>query len=1812
MRTYLQSAWEYVARLNGSLNSLKANVLYHLLKADLNTGQPNLERFKAYLELPRPLGHVHHDIVRSQIGLRYPCNLSEDYTNVVGLPPVFEEMALVRSYLHHFLRDSETPELFVQYFEDEFLKKEFARIKIVNGMGDWERWSKVLNPAEYKELVERVEIEFAETNPTLFGAEEQVGLDIDIKNANELIIKVFEINVDNYLRQMGRMVDTNINLDGLIPNWQRTQKLDQAPAIRKRHRFEFAELKKPGVYIIDFTGNGRSCRALVQKGRLAVTQRVTGVGHVFCVFDELGNLVKGANASLGNRRFEADEDGFIVVPFTTKSVEAKLIINHGSLATLTPFQHLEEKYELRAGFYVDREQLLKHRQAELVIRPSLLVAGEQIKMRDRLNEVSVTITTTNHEGHESQRTYSDIRLNDEGETTLAFQVPPRVGNVSFTLSASIRNTSLDRDDSLKAVHEYTINQIDQSDEIVDFHLLRNADQFVFEILGLTGEVRERQVVQVELKHQAFQRPITETLQSDESGRVYLGSLTEIEQVTASVGGGSQRTWSLSSLDQNMYFQTVTAIEGKPVLCAFPDSLTEAQRSEVCLFELRDSLIARNLTDQVKRNENLVLLTDLTAGDYLLQFGNSNQAIQISVTNGQQVGGYFVGRHRILEVAKAIPLSIGDPEIAGDDKLQLKLFGANDRTRVHIMATRYVPRFSAFEQLNRGGNLEPIFYRRGVNFNAYVSGRRIGDEYRYVIDRQSTPKFPGNMLDRPSLLLAPWSLGPTDNLEQQIQSGDFFQEAAKQELDSLARREQAAKVVSPDADFANLDFLFDESILLPNLRADQDGLVQIELAKLNDKTHLTILVVDDGNMVQRAMSFPAKQLKARNLRLLESYDATQSVAQRKSLEIIPANQAFEVNNVLTGRFRGYSDLKSVFRLFQGLPRGSNLSEWRFLLEWPKLTEEERLEKYGKFACHELNFYLWKKDRPFFDKHVKPFLANKFQKTFLDRWLLEEDLSQYLEPQQFAKLNPFEKILLADRMEDRQADILKQLSDQLEFRPLDQNWLDGLFDAAIANSPLDQMDATRKLSEKLIAEDPAIRVESKDLGRERNNESPAFAPVPMAAGKGGGGMGGERARSRPSDDKQQSGISIARMGGEIGRRELASDQLKKAAEDEFETVSESLRFDQKLEALNGKPGRRFYRQVAPTEEWVENNYYRLRPQSSSAELVSINQFRLDWARHEKQAPFLSTHFVQATSNFREMLLALAVLDLPAESEEPALEFKENSLVWTAPTAAIMFHQQIKPTPKAEGTTTILVSENFFQKDDRSRTENGLTFDKFLAGPFATCTLYGGQVVITNPTSTPRVIEMLMQVPAGAIATSQSQQTRTIKLVLPAFNSTKFEYHFYFPAAGTFKHFPAHVADQEHVVAVAQQRQFEVRDDLSTTDKSTWAFVSQSASNEEVLTFLREKNLLNIQLDRIAFRMKDKAFYEQTISMLKKRCVYNHLLWSYSLLHHDLTGIAEYLVQEPQVRSRVGQFIDSPILQVDDFVDLDYDHREFWPLINIRTHQVRKDREILNQRIHHQYHRLLNYLARKPRLSMADQLSITYYLLLQDRVAESLDRFAKLNRDQTNGAMQYDYLDAYLKFYQADVDGAEQIANRYTAYPMPHWRNRFAAIGQQIAEIRGNESAVVDQDHAAQVQNQLAASAARFEFEVVEDQVRVEHQNLGQLVVNYYLMDAELLFSNNLFNSLNVSSFSMIRPNHSHRVELAEGATQSSCQIPTAFQNRNLLLEIRAGDQVNSKAVNSNALKVQMIESYGQLRVTSAKDGQALPKTYVKVLLNWRMVS
>jgi len=152
--------------------------------------------------------------------------------------------------------------------------------------------------------------------------------------------------------------------------------------------------------------------------------------------------------------------------------------------------------------------------------------------------------------------------------------------------------------------------------------------------------------------------------------------------------------------------------------------------------------------------------------------------------------------------------------------------------------------------------------------------------------------------------------------------------------------------------------------------------------------------------------------------------------------------------------------------------------------------------------------------------------------------------------------------------------------------------------------------------------------------------------------------------------------------------------------------------------------------------------------------------------------------------------------------------------------------------------------------------------------------------------------------------------------------------------------------------------------------------------------------LNLDDIAWRMKDKAWFGKAIALLNRRHTWSQTLWSYGLLHGDQVTLGEYLRHSP-FADRCGLRLVSPVLTLEPVERYAYQHLEYAPLVNARAHQVGARPKILNAAFREQYLRFLKVLSYQPAPGAEDKLALTIYLALQDRIGEAIDWFTRTDR-------------------------------------------------------------------------------------------------------------------------------------------------------------------------------------------------------------------------
>ncbi len=1852
-----KSAWFnrqllFVRTLSPAFNSLKANVLYNILKHKRSLGNWDRELLLEYLALPRPVSYLRREWTQAEMkkpGAR-AVNFNEDFRSFGCYAPIRQETPLVRSMLLHFFDSDENFDAFSKYLTDEFLKPIFAEAKLTAGKGDAEKWYSMLSTSQLKNLRERIDLSFAHQNKQSFAPNDKVNLKLWTKNVDKLMIKEFEINAFNYYIKNRQEVSTAIELDGLTATRERVVESDLPPIRRNLRSISFPNLKKRGVYVVEFIGNGISSRALIRKGTLRLLEKIGPAGHEFRILDEKNQICDEATLWFNDKEY-SHKDGVILIPFSNNPGSRTVILRDGNFASLARFNHLGENYKLQVGFHMDRESLRSGENTTLLVRPTLRLNGYPTSLK-LLEEIQLVITSYDHDNQPTRMEVPIENLDPREEFAHEFRVPERTHRVEAFVEAKVESLSGSKKVNLRDNFSISINGIDQSTQTASPLLHRSSNGFVLEIRGKNGEPFVDYSVPFSFKHVDFRRTRNHTLKTDEMGRIQLGFLPNIEWLQVSTPNTQKWELEKHSVGRSHLPTLIHAVLGDSVTLPFPRLGNRFPINEFSLFELRTNSFFVDHSDKISTLPGLIEISNLPAGNFMLNHHPTGRTVTIRITDGENRSGFAVSRHHILERNYGPPLSISSIE-AKEGKLHIRLANAHSSARLHVFGTAYTPIFDAHSLLQLNPIPTPSSMALAIPRTLYVEERDIGEEYRYVLERQGAGKFPGNLLPRPGLILNPWSVRSTDTQKKEAQAGADYADR-KDQADLLARAvEQIAAKISGLNDKTNLDFLEHGTLLLKNLRPNKDGVVIIDIPRDKGYRMLRFLALDPIQQVSLDLPLPDAGTIPRERRMVTDLDFKTAHAKQKQVSILEAEKDFKVEDFTTSRFRSIDSLRDAYDLLLTINGSSTVREFGFLMDWPELEENEKIEKYRTYACHELHFFIYRKDRKFFDKIIRPYLESKKEPTFLDDWFLQRDLSVYLDPFRFDQLNAFEKALLSTTRFASAKEMSRHLSEKSDLIKPDLDLFDRLFEIALNSGSLDQE-----------TDELASLAKSARKQAEIKRKSMALAPVPTAApmpmpnsgirfGKSSSGFLSANKEKMTAKGFLNNSLSRGvNANAEISfdstvalNDSIRSAPMEKLSEESsdlyFKAQKESMLKTKKSEKKNKnwfsysagysdavgggaandpfaarlglrKQARAFYRKMGKVMEWAESNYYRITIQNQNANLIPIHSFWSDYAKHlssDGKKPFLSGNFIYATRNANEMLLALSVLDLPFDPKKTETEIEERSVTIQPKQNLLLFHEQLLPSEQSK-KSEVLMSQRFYRLDSRYRYEKGERLDNFVDEEFLPGIPYGSIVVLTNPTSSRKKLRLLLHLPNGSMPLSKTRTVRSVPVTLEAYSTRTFESSFYFPQVGKFGLYPARASSEGKSVASAPLVTFQVVKELSKKDKTSWAWISQNGTDKDVLNYLNANNLNRTDLNQIAFRLRKeneggsgKSFYDRLLKQLDTRFHYHNTIWSYAFYHEDVNRFSEFLTKS-SFANQSGLWIESPLLNLDPVDRKWYEQLEYAPLVHARAHRLGKERRILNDRLRGQYLRLLDVCKYKPALTQQDHLILTYYLLAQDRIEEGLAHFDKIDRKEVREKLQYDYFAVNAAFYRLEIDKAEKIAKTYENFSIDRWQKLFGEAMAHLKEAKAVlDPQVVDDQERDQQMDQLADSEPSFSFELVDDQIRLEHKNIESAQIRFYPMEVELLFSRQPFAKNDADHFTLVSPDGEEGIEIGKDDKQTTYRLPEKYRRQNVMIEIEAGGKRKSEAYYANRLSTEVTEEYGRIRVLDKITGNPLPKVYVK---------
>eukprot|EP01119_Soliformovum_irregulare_P003284 TRINITY_DN1364_c0_g1_i10.p1 TRINITY_DN1364_c0_g1~~TRINITY_DN1364_c0_g1_i10.p1 ORF type:complete len:2094 (-),score=587.98 TRINITY_DN1364_c0_g1_i10:49-6330(-) len=1779
-KAYHQRLWNFVwVQLPPVRNPMKATLLYHILQSDRQDGVYDEDKFMDYIQFPRQASYMSRDYL-TKPSIRE--NIFSSNSPVGQLSPVPDDTPLVTDYLLHLLKDKNDIAPYQLYLDSTFLKRLFVLSKLSSGKVDPHIFD-LLTPAQRQEINDSVLIEFTAQNKEQFNVDDVVEVDLNIKNVKTLLIKVFEINTKIFYREEKRDIPTDINLDGLVPSHQEEHQLNLSASQMTERKFSFPSLKQRGVYVIEIIGNGKSSRAIVKKGYLRMVQRLTVAGHAITVFDEKEQIVKDAAIQLNDHTFQADQQGLIRIPYTSSTNYTQIIVSSGSFAELKDFQHMSESYNFQCGIFVDRESLIRLKRATVIVRPTLTVNGSVATLK-MLNQVKLIIKTYDQDHVESIKTVDNFKLKDGEESSYQFTVPDSLRTISIEVTGQIKTMAGEENQS--AHRSWEINSIDSTSEIGDIHLIRNEQGYAALFLGKTGDIKAKRVVTCQIRHNLVNQTISQILQTDDNGMIFLGHLENVSEIFI-----EDRPFDIRNGDYTTHPSVYQAPEGVDILIPFELSGKELWR-EVNLLEKRDYANYRDLTStNVTCRDGYLVISKLTPGDYTCHLKKQDKTVDIKVEKGTILDNYVCGPRRILQVTETAPLTVVRVEEKGE-QIEIQLGNPTQSTRVHLLCSHFVPKFSVSEYLDCSGVNTTLALGWSKPETQYLNMRVLGDEYVYVLERQYANKsLVGNMLARPSLLLNPWAVAETNTDIEAVAAGTAYSNLAQKRMYAPAAAPCAAMRSgafggSEQGRFnltSNLDFLPESSRVILNLKPDAQGIIVIPRKELGLGNILRVVAVDGQDMSVKTSVLRYQPIKYNDLRLGEkALDPTEHYTEQKQVSVVLPGQLFDLD-LSSSKMETYDNISRIYKLLSTLD-GGRVSAFSWIQDWESYSENEKLQKYQKFACHELHFFLAKKDPKFFAWAVLPYLVNKMQKTFMDEYLIGSDLSCYFEPSKFQLLNVVEKILLGDRTGLCKNEIAEHVAYSTPVINVERS--NHIFNTALNSGSLDE-------PQEEMLQSMVKRAPSKRMVQKEKSEEPFFS------------------MQDAEEDEEAEGYDMDRA-----RFEESSSRGYMGMQQDFEARSTVNRLE--------------FKKAEKTKEYAESNYYKVsNGVHQQGSLVQPNHFWKDYAlyiahRKSDQDPFISKHFGQATHTLTDTLLALSVMDVPFSEASHEINYGDTSVHIKAKTAMVIFHKGIKQA-SAEDTQTLQVSQYYFDPHDRYVYEDGEQVEKRISGEFLIDKVYGCQVDLSNMSSKNQRVDVLLQIPAGSLPVSDGFYTKGKFMEISPNSSTAILYHFYFPLPGNFTHFPAHVCDTRTERMIGYESQvFNLKavKSLTQVEKRSWKYVSEMGTTEEVLQYL--KSDAKYDLKDILWRLKDAKFFKSMVDALKAKLDFDSRVWAFSVYHQDSNIFQEYLAMRKS-DFRVGPHF--PLFFQVEPVELGYEHLEYMPLINARVFMLgKRKRVILNDRFKTQYEAFLKNVCYKDKMSVDDILAATYYLFLQDRQDEAIAMFRRIDasagqgisrveafRKSVNNArlvLQYAYACVYVDFYLENLGSAGEVVSAYKDYPVMRWRNLFREADAQLTEIFGkSREGAVDLESRDEQQALFAVSEPTFDFQVENNGLAIEYANLKCVEVSYFKMDLELMFSSNPFVSQGNKQFSYIKPNRQDVIQLEKTSGKHFVELPKEFANSNIIINVSAGGSTKSHPHYSNTMSVQVMSKSGQVKVSVKDSQQSLPRVYVKVYAKFK---
>lgn len=1646
----------------------------------------------------------------------------------LGQPPE----RLLDDQLDHWLARAPDGALAIPLLGGPAARTRFIAAKVLAGVGDVADWYRQLGDTRAaEELQRRRELQLVPGHRRHWKPGTTPALRCTVKRLDSLTVRIWRLDEEAALRA-GHASDDIPDCSGLQPTAIITQPCTQPEHLRHEQVIALIACAAPGAYVVDLSGADQGLRAFIEVGGLHAAGTPTADGLEVAVVDDAGQAVPGAILNVGGQRHEADRAGQVILPFSSTDTATSVVVSGNGRAVRTSLVLPAEQYQLACRLMARQEQFLAGTTATLVLRSVLTCHGDVLPVA-RLIEPLATITWKDDGDQTIAVDTLPITLRDDGDALFTLRTPERAALVSVELRGRVRNRTAIADQDLKASHQLRIASRSADHSSITSWLLRqDGERYLLQARGRAGEALPRRTATL-TAHHALGGTEPVVVRTDDTGTIACGPLTDITQLTLSEGADRPWQWSLRHPDAT----------GPAVTLATNQTWICVATARPVVLRHRDNRPLAVLPDACTAREGFWEIGPLPAGSYrVITDGNSQELL---VLDGQPIGRHLATPGLMAERQNLPPVCRA--QITGDE-LVIHVRQISKATRIHCLAAHVLA--------DAPRAIDPLltFPRPTVSSwdpdYAHFVQRTLGSEERYILDRQGLPRLPGMMLDRPGPLLDPVAPTKAELANEDpgtagmygSRAGGGNRQAVMRSGGSRSSRERLAVSALPW-----LDFLAAPPAVIANLIPDAQGMIRVPLARFGGASLVEVLVCDGLATTQDRVALPMRALPVRERRLVAAFDPAQPLSVRMELKALTAGNTLDVPAHAIAGLRLVDSVTALIDLLTATHGDDALTAWREVGRWQNLDAEARSRLYDRLASHELHLFLARRDPAWCAQHLKPYLMDKLQPTLVDRWITGGDLTPFTRADHFTELNAVERVLLAWGLPAAADQERRWLREQVDRATPDAQGLTRFIEAALATVPNGPRGAL-------------------------------FLAVPA------GGAGGDASLIGSVEDAQQA--RLRDLPGVPTARETMDASVDQPARAAAPALAGKERERAVVPLKPATPTRRFYRMPGEPKVLKEATWYRSDSNNRAAWLIRPTTLWADLAAHDPSKPFLPIRGLDTLDNHHALLAALAFIDLPFVAQPPRWTDIPGGRRLTAAGPSLAVMRSLTPLPAREDGITMRQRLVEVSNDKNPSAQQPIS-----DGRCRPRTVYVQELVVVNTNPDARLVQILVQIPAGAVALD-GPDTRCETVHLDAFAQVTTRLIFYWPEAGERRQCALSVNDATHRLATLPPITWTVRDD---TAGGPWTSLTDRAA---FLRHLRSEELEHADLDDADWMMSDAACWREAIAILRERRQFKPSWWKYALFHGDLLAAAELLRSNS---GELGPVFASRWLNCDVLDDGKLELLDVAPLVNARAH---RHPDSGDGTVKTYYDQLCRRLAHRAVLDDRDRYTLVCVLLLQDRLAEAITQHARIDAKATAGRLPWDHARAWLALAKGDLDTAQTIAARHRDHPVGHWRDRFAELSAQLDEIAGREA---DRHGDAAERRALERQAT------AEPALRLERADAGHLAISgrhlksctvrWRGVDLETLFSRTPFGlAADTGDLSLVAPALEQNLPL-DAAGGARLPIPAAWRGKTAVVEAVGAEARATLLVADDDLDVVVSAGSGLVQVRT-RDGKPVAAAYVKV--------